>query len=198
MFDTLGNRKKGSFVVVQESSLSRLLQHEAALALGKIVITVGALFGASQVAIPFYPVPMTLQTLLIFIIGLTYTPREILSSVGGWLLLGALGAPVFSSFSGGLTVLIGPKGGYFLGFLLAPLVMAFLRDQIPLEEVRGRLVWVALGSCIVFGSGLLVLASFVGFEQAVSLGLYPFVIGDLLKMGIAVAVSASVSTPKTK
>ena len=178
--------------MVQESSLSRLLQHEAALALGKIVITVGALFGASQVAIPFYPVPMTLQTLLIFIIGLTYTPREILSSVGAWLVLGALGAPVFSSFSGGMTVLIGPKGGYFLGFLLAPLVMAFL------EGVLGRLVWVALGSCIVFGSGLLVLASFVGFEQALSLGLYPFVIGDLLKMGIAVAVSASVSPPKTK
>src|SRR3990167_9654210 len=87
-------------------------------ALHELMITLGGvalLFAASQVEIPLYPVPVNLQTVVVMLIGLTYTPRRALESHLIWLGLAAVGLPVLSGFGGGLPHFTGPTAGYLVG-----------------------------------------------------------------------------------
>lgn len=101
---------------------------------------------SAWVTIPFGPVPFTLQTLAVMFVVFSLKPAWALSSIAGYLALGALGAPVFASFKGGLAALLGPTGGFIVGFLVAAALALLVR-----ETVLSRFVDDADGQRVLFG-----------------------------------------------
>jgi biotin transport system substrate-specific component len=135
----------------------------------------------SQACIPIQPVPITLQTLGVLLIGLTYTPRQAAYSVGGWIFLGAMGFPVFAEFSGGLHILLGLDGGYIWGFFLAIVAMSNLPLKLSAKTWWALTFNALMGSIILYGCGIAQLAYFIGWAQAWQWGFVPFIVPGILK-----------------
>lgn len=158
----------------------------SSLSLIKVFIGVVGLFATSQVAIPLQPVPMTLQTFSMLLIGLTYRPSEAFFSFLGWLFLGALGVPVFANYLGGIPLLLGPTGGYLLGLWVAAVAMAWLCKKTKTKTFKSLTLIACLGQVILFGLGVSRLSCFVGWSHAFVSGLAPFILWNPLKTGLAV------------
>jgi biotin transport system substrate-specific component len=189
---------------VWRRSLAQPLVLRAALVLaGMGVLTVGA-----WVSVPFYPVPLTMQTLAVLLVGGLLGPTLGVSAVAGYLAVGLMGAPVFHNGLGGLALLAGPTGGYLVGFLPAAFLMGLAvrwarsttragATGAPLTAVgRWALVreWTVLaGGAVVAGIAIYALgvpwlALFTGgsLRHAVAVGAVPFILGDLLKTAVAI------------
>ncbi len=179
------------------------------IAAQKVALTlagIGILAASAWLSVPFYPVPLTMQTLAVLLIGGMLGPVLGVSAVAGYLALGAFGAPVFHGGLGGVLVLAGPTGGYLLGFLPAVFLMGWAarlgggpgRSGHPAGFARAassscrRLLCLALGailaSAAIYALGVPWLAIFagIGLERAISVGLAPFLLGDALKAAVAV------------
>jgi biotin transport system substrate-specific component len=148
-----------------------------------------ALGAAVSVPLPFTPVPMTLQTLFVLLAGVTLGPRLGLLSMALYLLLGTAGYHVFAGGSWGLTTLFGVTGGYLLGFALAQPVIGTLARRHG-GTWRDLLLAALAGKVIVYACGLAWLAVWlnVGWSRALELGFYPFALGGVLKISLAVGV----------
>lgn len=146
-----------------------------------------ALWGAfllslcSQISIPLNPVPITLQSIGVMLIGLTFTKEDAVRSVITYLLLGSVGLPVFANFSGGLPILFGPTGGYLLGFLLAVYIMGIAREYFESNSLIYILGLCMLGTSAIFLCGVAWLTKFIGVHEAFYLGLVPFIIPGIAK-----------------
>ena len=157
-----------------------------------ITITLGIvlLWALSQISIPLYPVPITLQTVGVLAIGLLYKQREAVLSVLIYLSLGALGLPMFANFAGGGLILVGPTGGYLVGFLVSVLMMTTFSELIKHKSFFFLMLNCFLGTMATLACGIVWLSTFVGFNQAIALGLLPFIIPGLIKAGLlSVAIS---------
>ncbi len=149
---------------------------------------------SAKVQVPFYPVPMTMQTLVVIGLGLALGPVRGAAAVALYLLQGALGLPVFAGTPEkgiGLAYMMGPTGGYLLGYLPAALLAGWLAkrgwDRNPLSAMAAAL----LAGAVIYVPGLLWLGSVIGFDKPVlALGLYPFIPGDIAK-----AVLAAIAFP---
>ena len=130
----------------------------------QIVIGVGLLFGCAQVSIPLQPVPITLQTVAVMLIGLFYSKQVAVKTVLSYLALGTLGAPVFANFSGGIAKLIGPTGGYLIGFLVAVYGMAAARERILKDTYVSMICNCIIGNVLIFIPGISWLSFYVGFH----------------------------------
>ncbi|OJX09345.1 MAG: hypothetical protein BGO77_04750 [Caedibacter sp. 37-49] len=148
---------------------------------GQFVIGVILLFACSQIHIPLKPVPITLQTVAIMLIGLTYKPRQAFEIVLAYLLLGATGVPVFSEFSGGYAYLLGPTGGYFAGFLVAAPLTAWIFSKITHKTWGIIFASCAVGQTIIYSLGVIWLTKFIGFEAAIQSGVVPFILPGVVK-----------------
>ncbi|MBY0293402.1 MAG: biotin transporter BioY [Alphaproteobacteria bacterium] len=142
------------------------------------------LFAASQIEIPLEPVPITLQTVAVMLIGLTYTPRRALESFLMWLGLAAAGLPVLASFKGGLSYLTGPTFGYLVGFVISAYVMATLKQKLSLRSWISDTVLCLVGTGIVLSLGVAWLSYLIGFEKALMCGVLPFILPGLVKAGL--------------
>lgn len=107
------------------------------------LIAVGA-----AIQLPLGPIPFTLQTFMLTFVLLILTPAEALACVGGYLVLGAVGLPVFAGFKGGIGALLGPTGGFLLGFFLAAGVVSLIRILIE-RRLTGMKAFVALDLLLV-------------------------------------------------
>jgi biotin transport system substrate-specific component len=164
---------------------SRLLRAAVLAVLGSALLTLSA-----KVQVPFYPVPMTMQTLVVLLIGMAFGARLGVATVALYLAEGAVGLPVFAGTPEkgiGLAYMLGPTGGYLLGFVLAAAVAGWLVERR--RDAAGLALAVVAGSLAIYASGVLWLASFVGLGKALELGLLPFLWGDLLKAGLAFALA---------
>ena len=136
----------------------------------------------SQFTISIGPIPITLQTFVIGLIATIFKPREAVLSVFIYLLLGAIGLPVFAGGSGGFQSLFGPSAGYLWFFLPFALVTSSLTHK----DSPFYMIFIAnvLGAALVFVGGILGLQFFGGldFSKSVAIGLTPFILPDLLKM----------------
>lgn len=150
------------------------------------VIGSGLLAISAHISIPFYPVPMTLQTGIVLLIGLAYGWKLGLATVVLYLAEGAAGLPVFST-GAGLAYLAGPTGGYLIGFALAAAIAGFAFERAP--NVVGLMIGVVVAEIVIFALGVGYLATLIGFEAAVANGLVPFIYGDLLKTAAAVLLA---------
>lgn len=141
-----------------------------------------------SIPLPFSTVPFTLQSLFLMVIALSMPISISFPTVGLYLLLGAIGLPVFSNGTSGLTVLFGPTGGYLFGFLFATIVIGFIKDK--LEYFFGYLFAALLGGVgVVYLFGILGLIIILGasFDKAIAIGVIPFLPFDLAKAFISSA-----------
>jgi biotin transport system substrate-specific component len=145
------------------------------------VIGFGLLFFCGQVSIQIQPVAITLQTVAMLVIGLTFTKTDAIRSVSSYLIAGAVGAPVFANFSGGLAKLMGPAGGYYAGFMVAIWVMCALRERIPHLRTKEIMIIAFMGQITLYGFGLAWLSTFVGWNAAITSGLFPFILPGIVK-----------------
>lgn len=164
-----------------------------------VSLAVGALAIASQCAIPLYYVPLSLQPLALMAIAFSLTPGQATLSTLSWITSGAMGAPVFSCFSGGPGVLCGPRGGYIWGMLVASFVISWCRfkgwPMIARSTKRGYPIplWffcatAFLGEFIVLTLGWTQLQFLLGDGyKAWVVGVAPFIVGDILKLSIVSA-----------
>ena len=152
-----------------------------------------ALFGtlllaiSSKVQVPFWPVPMTMQTFVIFLIGMTYGVRLSFATVALYLFEGAAGLPVFAS-GGGIAYLTGPTAGYLYGMLFASVVISHLANLGFSKTYFKAVITLVTGSIIIFALGIIYLGSIIGYQKAVAAGLYPFIPSELFKIALAVAL----------
>jgi biotin transport system substrate-specific component len=158
------------------------------------------LWASAKISVPFWPVPMTLQTGAVALIAAAYGARLGLATVVLYLLEGAFGLPVFQGTPQqgiGLAYMLGPTGGYLVGFVVAAAVIGWLAeqgfDQNPVKLFGAMLV----GDAIVFALGFVWLAWFavlssggsgIGMAAAFSGGVLPFILGDLVKLALAAAL----------
>jgi biotin transport system substrate-specific component len=156
------------------------IKNELMVVLGGVVL----LFAASQIEIPLRPVPITLQSVAIMLIGLTYSPRRALESVLLWLGLIAVGFPLLAGFSGGADRLVGPTGGYLAGFALAAYFMALLKEKYSLNSWISDALLTLMGTVILYVLGVAWLAYLIGFENAIISGLLPFILPGIVKGGL--------------
>lgn len=158
-----------------------------------IVVAGAALIAASaQVAIPlpFTPVPITGQTFSVLLVGAALGTTRGGSSALLYVLVGALGAPVYAEGSGGLAVLTGPTGGYLLAFPLAAALVGRLAERRWDRRFPSALGAMLCGNVLVYLVGLpwLAVSLGTGLERTLELGLYPFVPGDGVKLFLASAL----------
>jgi biotin transport system substrate-specific component len=163
------------------------------LALGMALVT--GLAAQVRIPLPFTPVPITGQTCAVLLSGVLLGRRYGPLSQVFYLVLGALGLPLFAGWQGGIGFLTGPTGGYLLGFVLASLFLGNVTDRWPksrrLLPVAGLMVLAQ--ALFVFIPGLLGLAAFYHFTlgqdvsllQLLAMGLLPFLPGDALKVALA-------------
>jgi biotin transport system substrate-specific component len=139
---------------------------------------------SAKISVPFYPVPMTFQPLAVVLIGATFGPRLGGATVLAYLIEGAAGLPVFAT-GAGLGYLVGPTGGYLVGFLLAAIVVGALArrgwDRNPLTMAAAMIV----GMALIYIPGVLWLGTVIGWNKPLlSLGVTPFLLGDVLKVAL--------------
>ncbi len=144
-------------------------------------------------AIPIGPVPIVLQNLFVLVAALLLGSKWGSAAVAVYLLAGACGLPVFAGGGGGLGHLFGPRGGYLFGFLASAWVVGKI-SEVSGRRLAAEIAAMVVGSLIVYAIGVPWLKTVLGFSygKALAVGMYPFVIGDLLKIAAAYVIVKSV------
>lgn len=156
----------------------------AMAALGAAII---AVLAQVTIPLPFSPVPITGQTFAIGLIVTILGMRLGSLSVLVYILLGAVGAPVFSGMSGGFGVLVGPTGGYIVGFLPTAIIMGYYMDKLGYTYVNAIIAnLIGMVVTLAFGTIWLKIAAGLSWQAAMAGGVYPFI-----PLGIAKAVAAA-------
>ena len=142
-----------------------------------------ALFAAltavlSQIAIPIQPVPINLATFSVFVAGGVLGAKRGAISQAVYVLLGAVGLPVFSSFSGGMGILFGPTGGYIVGYVAAAWLVGLLSARC-----HGKAYWFALS--MAGGTAWYMVVAHTGLVESLLLCVVPFLPGDAAKIAVA-------------
>ena len=168
-----------------------LLPIDNAIVRNLILAIVGslALWVSAKISIPFWPVPLTMQTLVVLVIGMAFGARLGAATVLLYLAEGAVGLPVFSGTPEkglGLAYMMSTTGGYLVGFVLAAGAVGFLAergwDRSPLKTALAMV----LGNVLIYVTGLLWLGTIVGWDKPVlAWGLTPFLAGDAVKIAAA-------------
>lgn len=161
-----------------------------------IVLIIGgslliALCAQVKVPLPFSPVPITGQTFAVLMMGALLGSRRGSLCALAYIIQGAAGLPVFA-FGGGPAVLAGPTGGYLAGFVVGAYVTGALAERGWDRRVGTTILAMVLGNLGIYSFGLVWLCCLMGISKAVLVtGLYPFIVGDLLKIVLAAVVLPS-------
>ncbi len=147
------------------------------------------------VAIPVGPVPIVLQNFFVLLTGLLLGSRWGVASIGVYLAAGILGLPVFAGGTGGIGRLMGPTGGYLIGYLPAVFLIGRISEMAhsrPTVDVFAGIC----GSVVVYAFGVFWLSFMtrMGLEKALAVGFFPFIIGDAIKI-VAAAAAARLLRP---
>lgn len=159
-----------------------------------VMTAVTCILGPLTIPLPFSPVPISFTNLAVyltvFVLGMKWGTISYLI----YLLLGLVGIPVFSGFTGGLGKLAGPTGGYLIGFILLALVAGFCLDKFPGKPViaiAGMMIGTMI--CYLFGSFWLSTQMKITFTASLSIGVIPYIPGDIAKI-----ILAAIAGPKLR
>jgi biotin transport system substrate-specific component len=147
----------------------------------------------AYIHIPIGPVPIVLSTLFVLLAGLLLGSRWGLASMGLYLLVGAIGMPVFAGGKGGFAHLFGPTGGYLWGYVLSAWVTGFIS-----EHSRGLLILeifaILVGSLVIYSLGVpwLKMITQMSWPKTFIIGMVPFLIGDAIKASVALILARAV------
>ena len=165
---------------------------KSAVRIVTLVIAGAALLTLSaKMNIPFYPVPMTMQTFAVLVIGMAFGPVLAIGTVGLYLMLGALGLPVFSGTPErglGWAYMAGPTGGYLLGFIVASGIVGVLAQRGYDRSFAMTLASMTLGMLVIYLFGFVWLTGLIGMEKAWTFGVQPFLVADVFKVLLAAIV----------
>jgi biotin transport system substrate-specific component len=163
------------------------------LALVFLFANLTAVAGRIAVNLPFSPVPITGQTLIVLLAGAALGSRGGAASQLAYLAEGAIGLPVFAGGAAGIGVIVGPTGGYLIGFVAAAGVVGWLVERGALRSALTSVAAMLAGSVVVYLFGIAWLSHFVpgGLAVLLAQGALPFLPGDVLKSLIAAGVVPS-------
>ena len=145
------------------SGISSYIKNIILVIFGSVLLAVSA-----KIQVPFWPVPMTMQTFVVFLIGMSYGWKLSFLTLLAYIVEGAFGLPVFATGSG-LAYLIGPTSGYIYGMLLASIVIAILSEKGFSDSYFMSLINLLIGSIIIFTLGVGYLGFMIGYEKALNL-----------------------------
>ncbi len=158
----------------------KLIKSLLAIVLGSIILTISA-----KIKIPFYPVPMTMQTFVVLFLGISLGYKIGLATIGLYLLEGIVGLPVFSNSPEkgvGLLYFTGPTMGYLIGFLIACYLASMIKFEDSFFVVLGKLVF---ATSTIYILGLLWLGTLIGWDKPIfALGAKPFLLAEIFKIAI--------------
>ena len=173
--------------LIKQNSHTRIFKSLIVIFLGSILLTISA-----KVKIPFYPVPMTMQTFVVLFLGLSFGYKIGLATVSLYLIQGIIGLPVFSNSPEkgiGLVYFTGPTMGYLIGFLPAVFLTGFLKlddwtkkENQSLKFFLNNLIKLLISVSVIYLLGLIWLNNLIGFEKALLFGFKPFWIAELFKI----------------
>lgn len=152
---------------------------------------------ASQLSIPLKPVPLTLQSATVILIGMAYGAKRGALVVLTYLIAGCCGAPVFANFSFGIASLFGTTGGYLLGFVPAAFLSGYLAENGFGKHFVSSLLAACLGAMVIFFFGVCGLSLFVGWHNAIIFGFMPFIMTETIKLIALSAIIPSLWSKKS-
>ncbi|MFC2030899.1 biotin transporter BioY [Chloroflexota bacterium] len=158
-----------------------LVYHIGLVIFGSLLV---ALSARIVLPLPFSPVPITGQTLTVLLVGASLGSRLGGLSLLLYLMAGLARLPVFAGGMGGPLVLLGPTGGYLIGFVAAAYLAGLLAEKGWDRRFGSTVAAMLLGNLVIYAFGLLWLARYAG-DMTLRLGLYPYLPGDLLKVFLA-------------
>jgi len=144
-----------------------------------------ALFARVAIPLSFSQVPIALQGHLCLLLGVLLGSRLGTLAVLTYLLQGAIGFPVFALGKAGLAILLGPTGGYLIGYAVGTWVAGYLIERSGSKNLRQAMLAMVIGNLVIYLCGLSQLSLFVGIESVFFLGMLPFLIGDAFKLCVA-------------
>ena len=161
------------------------LKRSRIIALSAVFIALIALGG--WVSVPFFPVPLTLQTLFVLLAGAVMR-RYAVIPVSLYIVLGALGLPVFHNGIAGIGILLGPTGGYLVGFIPAALLAGLAYEA---TSTRIHVMGLAVATLIIYAFGIswLMYSTGMGITAALAMGMIPFLLGDVVKASAAYLIA---------
>ncbi len=164
--------------LIKQNSQSQLLKSLIVIFLGSLILTISA-----KVKIPFYPVPMTMQTFVVLFFGISFGYKIAIGTVCLYLLEGIFGLPVFSNSPErgiGLVYFLGPTMGYLVGFITASFLASFVKEDDNYFIIFAKLV---LSVSTIYFLGVLWLGTLIGWDKPIfELGVMPFLLAETFKI----------------
>ena len=165
---------------------------EGSVARDVVLVATGvlAIAAAAQIRIPvpFSLVPITGQTFAVMLIAALYGPRRGVATIVTYIASGAMGLPFFAGGAAGFAYLAGPTTGYLAGWIGAAWLIGTLMERGWSKRAWTSALAMWFGSLVIFACGVLWLSRFVGLQEAVVTGFFPFIPGDFIKIALAMAV----------
>ncbi len=148
----------------------------------------------AQISIPVQPIPFTLSLFAIFVTSTLLTPVYAVLSILTYLLIGAIGLPVFASFKGGIQALVGPTGGFLMAYPIMAFITSFFHTYVKLPKKLPKAFTLAIGMllslvvCYLFGAAWFTFSNTSGynFYDALTLCVFPFIPFDIIKIILAI------------
>ena len=164
--------------LVKQIQNYKILRNFLIIIIGSLLLTISA-----KIKIPFYPVPMTMQTFVVLMLGISLGPKLGVAAVVLYLLEGIVGIPVFSNSPEkgvGLIYFTGPTMGYLIGFIFACFLSSHFKMNTNLVLVFIRLI---ISVSVIYLLGILWLGSLIGWDKPIfSLGVKPFILAEFFKI----------------
>ncbi len=156
-------------------------------AMAVVALMTAVLCVLAPFSIPVGPIPISLATFGLYLSVIILGRKKAVSVCLMYLLIGFIGLPVYSGFSGGPARLLGPTGGYLLGYILLTIVAGMIVDKFPKNRWL-CLLGLVIGTmvCYMLGTAWLAYQMGISFKEALVIGVFPFLIGDIIKMAAAV------------
>ena len=158
----------------------KIIKYLLTIFLGSILITISA-----KIKIPFYPVPMTMQTFVVILMGVTFGWKIGVATISLYLFEGVIGLPVFAGTPEkgvGLVYFTGPTMGYLIGFLFATFIAGYLNFKTNIFFIFTKLI---LAVSIIYIIGILWLGNLIGWDKPLlQLGVTPFLLAELFKISL--------------
>ena len=174
--------------LVKNLNQSSIVKTFLIVILGSLALTISA-----KIKIPFYPVPMTMQTFVVMFLGLAFGYKIGLATVSLYLLEGIAGLPVFSNSPEkgiGLVYFTGPTMGYLIGFLSATVIAGMISSKDNLLKTILKLL---ISVSTIYFLGVLWLGTLIGWDKPIlEFGVYPFLLAELFKLALLVIISKKI------
>ena len=174
--------------LIKQNSYLKIIKSLLVIFLGSLILAISA-----KIKIPFYPVPMTMQTFVVLFLGISLGYKVALATVGLYLLEGILGLPVFSNSPErgvGLAYFTGPTMGYLIGFLFACFFASFIKKNDNYLLIFLKLI---LSVSAIYILGILWLGTLIGWDKPIfELGVMPFLIAEIFKITLLTVVAKKI------